>query len=165
MSSLHIMSTVSTIKDLMPEISPLLSKRGQKSQMAMQFKTALFLRLFSLIIAGLVVVPNDGVWEVFLKLRIIRQIIVSPKICHNQIVYVTMSIDEYLEQRQTLFPEQKLRPQHHFLSHCLESILAFGPLVRVWTLLFEVEHSNFKRCCERFQNLKSVSKCCPISTN
>ena len=107
-------------------------------------------RLFPLLIEDLID-TKDSVWEIVLFLKVIVQITVSPKITHEQIAYLIICIEECLEGRATLFPEKKLKPKHHFLSHYPELVLAFGPLVRVCTLCF-------KKCCRWFQNFKHVTK-------
>lgn len=60
--------------------------------------------------------------------------------------------------RQTLFPQQQLLPQHHYLLHYADLTWQFGPLIRFWTMRFESKHKFFEQCLKKSQNFKNVSK-------
>ena len=106
-----------------------------------------FLRFFPTVMFTRIMDTEDPVWELFLKLKDIVEIIVSPTIDSSAVAYLKVLVDEYLEQRLSLFPEKALRPKHHFLSHYPWLILMFGPLIRVWTLRFESKTRFLQKVC------------------
>ncbi|KAK6177817.1 hypothetical protein SNE40_015846 [Patella caerulea] len=117
-----------------------------------------FVRLFSLIIGVYIQDVDDEVWQLYLKLKLIVELICSPTISYGQIAFLQISIDEYLENRIKCFPEHRLRPKHHFIQHYPELILKFGPLIRLWTMRFESKHSYFKECARKLKNYKHLTK-------
>lgn len=117
-----------------------------------------FLRLFSLLIGNFVNDPLDKVWQMYLNLKTIVEILTSTSVTLAQIAFVNVCIEEYLFDRQTLFPGRPLRPKHHFLLHYPELSLAFGPLIHLWTMRFESKHTYFKTCARQLQNFKHLSK-------
>ena len=60
--------------------------------------------------------------------------------------------------RQTLFPKNKLRPKHHYISHYAGLIFEYGPLIKVWTLRFEQKLTFFKRVIRYIKNFINVTK-------
>lgn len=84
------------------------------------------------------------------------ELICSPHINGSQIAILSTAIDEYLENRFTLFPDNRMKPKHHFLKHYPLLILIFGPLIRTWTIKFESKHSYFKKCVRYLHNFKSL---------
>ncbi|KAJ8032477.1 hypothetical protein HOLleu_26011 [Holothuria leucospilota] len=73
-------------------------------------------------------------WQLMINLREIVDLVCSPRILHEQIEYFQDLINLYLSSRQNLFPEQRMEPKHHYLTHYLRLITQFGPLMKVWTL-------------------------------
>lgn len=71
----------------------------------------------------------DGVWQLCLKLSEVVDLICAPKIHTNQVAYLKILIEEYLQLRSTLFPGKLLEAKHHYLVHYPELILHFGPLI------------------------------------
>ncbi|KAG1673610.1 Zinc finger protein ZXDC [Nymphon striatum] len=102
--------------------------------------------------------PADPVWQMFLQLKYIVELVCAPKINEANIAYLAVLIDQYLEDRQTIFENHKLKPKHHYLRHYPYLILQFGPLIHVWTMRFESKHAYFKRCVRYLQNFKNLSK-------
>lgn len=95
-------------------------------------------------------------WEMILLLREICMIIFAFSISSDQIAILKSLIAEYLEARQNLFPQQKLKPKHHYLQHYPHLIRIFGPLRHTWTLRFESKHGYFKKCVKHCSNFKNV---------
>lgn len=114
------------------------------------------IRLLPIILFDVIRYEEDKVWQLFLLLHDIVEIVCAPKIKDSDIAYLAVLIDEYLEDRLSCFPNEKLRPKHHFLKHYPKLILQFGPLIRLWTLRFESKHCYFKRCVKSAQNFKNV---------
>lgn len=56
-------------------------------------------------------------WEFILILRQICNLVMSFQISFDQIALLKNLIQEYLEERNTLFENDSLKPKHHFLMH------------------------------------------------
>ncbi|CAM4612737.1 unnamed protein product [Leuciscus chuanchicus] len=48
--------------------------------------------------------------------------------------YFCRYCDDYIYFRRQRFPDQPLKPKHHYLLHHPQLITEFGPLIRLWTL-------------------------------
>lgn len=79
----------------------------------------------------------------------------APAISNGQIAYLRVLIDEYLHCRIQNFPDNPLKPKHHYVSHYPELIFQFGPLIRLWTLRFVSKHTYFKQCMRKLRNFKN----------
>lgn len=132
-------------------------KEGAKKLSGNAVANWVFVRMFPLYVCPLVDV-EDPVWELYLLLKTIIELVCSPKLSVIQISVMQDVIGEYLEARKTLFPDTPLRPKHHYLAHYPKLTVEFGPLVRTWTLRFESKHTFFKRVMRRLQNFKNPSK-------
>ena len=98
---------------------------------------------------------EDSVWQLLLLLRTVVSYVTAPFCSFSDIAVLKLHIEEYLTDRHNLFPDEKLKPKHHFLLHYPYLILNFGPLSKVWTLRFESKHSFFKRCTRSSQNYRN----------
>ena len=114
------------------------------------------IRLLPVILSDLIKDAGDPYWQLFLLLHDIVELVCAPKITDSDIAYLAVLIDEYLGDRVSCFPSEKLKPKHHFLKHYPKLILEFGPLIRLWTLRFESKHCYFKRCVRSAQNFKNI---------
>lgn len=74
------------------------------------------LRFLPVIIANKVN-TSDPVWNLILQLRDITEYTTAPKLSPGQVICMKSLIDEYLEDRKTIFPNENLKPKHHFLHH------------------------------------------------
>jgi len=115
-----------------------------------------FLRVVPLLIYDLVDTSN-AVYQALLLLRVVVELVMAPAISVGQVAYMKVIIEDYLEKRQKLFPEVKLRPKHHYMSHYASQTMSFGLLVRLWTLRFESKHQYFKRCIRNSRNFINVT--------
>ncbi|KAL0152015.1 hypothetical protein M9458_052681, partial [Cirrhinus mrigala] len=96
------------------------------------------LRVLPLLVGDRIKNPSEsGVWKLILLLREIVAHVCSPAITPDQVAYLGVLIEEYIQFRVELFPEVSLKPKHHYLSHYPELIVQFGPLIRLWSLRFE----------------------------
>lgn len=107
------------------------------------------LRLLPIIIGEKITDTEDPVWQLTVQLKELVELICAPTISVPQVALLSVLIGDYLEGRKELFPSQKLKPKHHYLTHYPALILKFGPLIRLWTMRFESKHSYFKRCVRR----------------
>ena len=115
------------------------------------------LRLFSLIIFGLVKDPKDKVWKLYLTLKDIVDLVCAYEISHQQLTYLDALCQDYVDRRKKHFPCVKLRPKHHFMMHYAALTMQFGPLIRLWTLRMESKHSYFKRCTRVTRCFKNIT--------
>lgn len=115
-----------------------------------------FLRFLPLIIGDRVQDPQDDVWQLTLQLKDIVDFTCAQSISRSQVAYLDALIQEYMDSRETLFPETNLRPKHHYLRHYPGLMLNFGPLIKVWAMRFESKHSYFKRCARQLKNFKNL---------
>jgi hypothetical protein len=115
-----------------------------------------FLRILPLLIADKVE-WNDAVYQALQLLRLCVEFVMAPALSYGQVAYMKVLIDDYIERRQTLFPETRLRPKHHYLTHYASLTMKFGPLIRLWTLRFENKHQYFKRCVRNSHNFINVT--------
>lgn len=101
---------------------------------------------------------DDDVYRLLIQLRDLVQFVVAPSLSPGQVAYMKVLIEEYIEQRHSLFSNIPLRPKHHYLLHYASLTLQFGPLIKVWTLRFESKHQYFKRCVRNCHNFINVPK-------
>ncbi len=119
-------------------------------------QTWVFLRFLPILIGNEIVDTGDKIWALVLLLREIVELICSPKISMRQIAIMKDRTEEYLQSRFTEFPNEPLKPKHHFISHYPELTIKCGPLIRLMTLRFESKHSFFKRCARSSQNFINI---------
>ncbi|KAL2083090.1 hypothetical protein ACEWY4_020863 [Coilia grayii] len=123
------------------------------------------LRMLPALIGDKIKNPGDNkVWQLVLQLREVVDLICAPAISNGQIAYLRVLIDEYLHYRVQTFPDNPLKPKHHYVSHYPELIIQFGPLIRLWTLRFESKHTYFKHeeikeiICKTLPNLSQETQ-------
>jgi len=95
-------------------------------------------------------------WEMLLCLRRVMLILLSFKLSVSQIEILNNLIIEYMYLRQKLFPEEPMKPKHHYLLHYPYLIKIFGPIRQLWTLRFESKHQYFKRVIKHSSCFKNV---------
>ncbi|XP_028982625.1 uncharacterized protein LOC114841705 [Diachasma alloeum] len=116
-----------------------------------------FIRLLPLVIIDKIKEPQDPVWQTFLLLSELVDIVCSPQVNKSYIPYLREIIHKYLVGRTRLFPHIKLRPKHHYLTHYADLMLIFGPLILVWTMRFESKHPFFKDVARKTRNFINVT--------
>lgn len=114
------------------------------------------LRMLPIIIGDRIADIDNPVWNLFLLLKRIVELICAPRISENQVAEMKDLIDDYLADRMNIFPENTPRPKHHYLAHYPHLVLQFGSLIRLWTLRFESKHSYFKECARKLHNFRNV---------
>lgn len=142
--------------DSLDKPAPFVAKAKKISGHAAQ--NWVFLRMFSLFVQCFVQDTENGVWQMYLTLKAIVEILCSKRITMSQVAVVKLYIEEYIHDRQCFFSDQTLKPKHHFLLHYPQLILAFGPVIHLWTMRIESKHSYFKRCARQLKNLKHLAK-------
>ncbi|XP_066585526.1 uncharacterized protein [Prorops nasuta] len=102
-----------------------------------------FLNSFNLIIRHKIP-ESDKIWNLYLTLKSITNIVFSLNITENTHLYLAVLIEEYLTLLNTFFPNC-LKPKHHFLVHYPRCMKQFGPLGKISCLRFEGKHKDGKR--------------------
>ncbi|CAL9691333.1 unnamed protein product [Knipowitschia caucasica] len=102
------------------------------------------LRMMPLMI-GDKVPEDDPAWEVLMTLRDVVELVMAPLHTDESIGYMESKISEHRYRFLKVFPEEKVRPKHHFLEHYPWLTTVYGPLVNFWTMRFEAKHRFFKR--------------------
>lgn len=105
---------------------------------------------FALINCG-VSVFNDKCWQMILCLRQKIMILESFKLSIGQVALLQSLIKEYIYLRAQNFPDEKLKPKHHFLMHYAYFIRQFRCFCYVRTLRFESKHQYFKELIRRMK--------------
>jgi hypothetical protein len=116
-----------------------------------------FLRFLPLYIGDKITETDDRVWQLLLLLRNVVSIICKKSLNTDDIINMNDQIQEYLEERYSCFPNEKLKPKHHFISHYPQLSMQCGPLIHLWTLRFESKHGYFKNCARSTKNFKNIT--------
>lgn len=101
----------------------------------------IFVKNFSLIVGDLID-KEDSVWEMFLLLHDICEIVSLRTV---NIHYANL-IKHLIANHHILYMNHcgDLKPKHHFLTHYADMMLKFGPLYQISSIRFEAKHKNFK---------------------
>ena len=105
---------------------------------------------------------DDSVWQFYLLLRGIVDIILTPVVSDADLNILTVTISEYLDTRKCLFPEHNPKNKHHHLVHYPSLIQKVGPLCKLWCMRFESKHQRAKKLVHIGGNFKNVPKSCAI---
>jgi uncharacterized C2H2 Zn-finger protein len=119
-------------------------------------KLELFLLLPRLI--GHVVVTGDRTWAVYLLLREICDIILSPAVDKDNLNHLEELISLFLQTFVAAFPLKKLTPKFHFLIHYPRLMKQFGPLRNFWCMRFEGKHQYFKKVAAISNSFVNIAK-------
>lgn len=57
-----------------------------------------------------------------------------------------------------LYPDRRLIPKHHFMTHYPTMLIQFGPLSKLWCMRFEAKHNPLKRQAHAVCNFRNISK-------
>lgn len=103
-------------------------------------------------------VPSDNaVWQLYLLLREIVDIVMSHKIPVAHIAYLQRKIHFFCLDFKALFPSVSLPCKMHYLIHYPSHIEKFGPLSLLWAMRFEAKHQYFKDIARKIRNWKNLS--------
>lgn len=109
------------------------------------------------LIIGDLVDTSDSVWQLFLILREIVDLILADQISKGGIDLLSTLITEYCSTYQILF-SKNLKPKHHHLLHYPLVIEKIGPLKHYWSMAFEAKHKFFKTAAHVSCNFKNLAK-------
>lgn len=115
-----------------------------------------FTRYLGLII-GDFIPRNEPVWELYILLRLILDLVTSPvlqKECSELLqTLVAEHHDLYLK-----FSKYDLKPKYHYMVHYHEMMKKFGPLLSVWSMRFEAKHRISKISANTSSNRRNICK-------
>ena len=120
-----------------------------------------FLRFFGLIVADLVKDKSDQVWQLYLCLKRISELVCAPVIHESQVTYLDTLIEDYLYDLARLDPKKvkiNFICKHHYLRHYPALIMVYGPLCHLWTLNFEAKHSWMRQVALTSKNFIHVTQ-------
>lgn len=104
-------------------------------------------------------VPSDNaVWQLYLLLREIVDIVISHKIPVAYVAYLQRKIHFFSLDFKALFPSAKIPCKMHYLIHYPSHIQKFGPLSLLWAMRFESKHQYFKDIARKIRNWKNLSR-------
>ena len=122
-------------------------------------QTFCLMRIMALAVGDLVP-EDDAIWQFYLTLRQIMDIVLSPSISEMQVQALSVLVSEYLECHLTLFPCHTLKNKHHHLIHFPSLIRKIGPLIRYSCMRFESKHQRSKKLLHIAGNFKNALKSC-----
>ena len=98
---------------------------------------------------------NAEVWELYLILAKICDIVLAPAISQSWISYLDGLVHDFYSLLLRLAPD-KVIPKCHFLLHYPRQLLEFGPLRSMWCMRFEAYHQKIKKVVRRSHNFKNI---------
>lgn len=105
-------------------------------------ETLTLLRFLGLIIGDLIKNFDDDHWKLFILLRKITDIILSPRVTSDYVDELKILVKKLL----SLYIKEvgELKPKFHYLTHYARFLMINGPLVNFWTIRFESRHRALK---------------------
>ncbi|XP_031329088.1 uncharacterized protein LOC116160090 [Photinus pyralis] len=108
------------------------------------------------LLVGHEVPREDQVWKLYLSLRQVVEILLSPILLNGTALYLQTLVDElneiYLEVTKT-----KLKPKFHNLVHYHSAISKYGPVVHLWSMRFEAKHRLSKMAARASSNRINIT--------
>lgn len=101
-----------------------------------------FTLYFSLLV-GNIIPHDDPVWNYYLTLREILDILLQKELSSSAICYLDTLIQEHHSLYITLF-NRHLKPKHHHLLHYKRALINTGPLCHNWAMRFESKNYQTK---------------------
>lgn len=100
------------------------------------------LRYFGLIIGKVIDDYEDPHWQLYLYLRQILDIVMSPRVIPAYVI----ELDDLVEKLNSTYIKLygKLKPKFHLMIHYGQFLLVNGPLVFYWSMRFESRHRQLK---------------------
>lgn len=109
------------------------------------------------VIVGDVVPEGDDVWQFYLVLRQILDIILASSITDSELKLLKLLVTEHHQLYVQLFGES-LKPKHHFMVHYAHATQIIGPLRWVWGMRFESKHGQAKKTAHVICNFRNICR-------
>ncbi|KAJ8673559.1 hypothetical protein QAD02_004821 [Eretmocerus hayati] len=135
--TLHISNAIPLIKE-----NHLTAKRKLKMSAAEMIN---FSRYFGLLVAdkmGEEANETSEAWSLYILLRKIIDILLSPRIVHGHLMKLEYLIPEFLSSYIALYGE--LHFKFHTLVHIIRMLKKYGPLIYYWAMRLEAKHRELK---------------------
>lgn len=114
-----------------------------------------FVHFFSIMV-GEFVPENDEVWQFYLTLVKIIDMLLSYKFTESKIEYLKQLIHQHNSMYIRLFNDT-LKPKHHFLTHYPTIIRYAGPPRHYWCFRFEGKHKELKAYARATSSRKNIT--------
>ena len=108
-------------------------------------------------ILGQCIEQGDEVWEAYLLLRDVTDLLFAPSVNKSMLSHLNDLIVQFLQHYVSLFGERSITPKHHFMIHYPRLIAMFGPLRLLWCMRFEAKHQYFKSVVSALGNFVNVT--------
>ena len=106
---------------------------------------------------GDIIVEDDEVWEWFLLLRKLADILLCSKLCVGMQVKLINTIESYSNLRTELFPSETFKIKHHLIDkHYANSVQKVGPFRQVSCMHMKAKHRVLKSYMTNSRNCKNV---------
>lgn len=115
-----------------------------------------FVRYFGLFI-GDFVPRNDPVWNLYILLRQILDLLISGSLQKGCSEYLQTLIAEH-HDLYLKYSNLDLKPKFHFMLHYHTLLNKFGPLISLWSMRFEAKHRISKISANTSSNRRNICK-------
>lgn len=112
-----------------------------------------FSRYLGLLI-GDYIPENLPLWEIWITLRQIIDIVTAPIVHDNEHKLLKVLIEEHNKLYLKFF--KALKPKHHHLTHYPNVLKQSGPLVNLWSMRYEQRHRQSKMTSNVSCNFKNM---------
>ena len=112
-------------------------------------------RLLPVILSDVVEVFED-IWELYLLLSEIMELVFAPRIERFMLSHLNSLIEKFYSLFASRAPEY-ITPKFHYLLHYPRLILQYGPLQNLWCMRFESFHRKLKKVAKQCPNFKNVA--------
>ena len=128
----------------------------EKGDLGMSASEMLNLVKYFSIIIGDLVPRENSIWEYYLVLNEILDIVMRKKISANTVSY----LENLISRHHFLYIKEfgSLKPKTHNMLHYSECIKKFGPLGHNWSMRFEAMHYKAKLYAQAVRSRVNVSK-------
>ncbi|XP_022160294.1 uncharacterized protein LOC111026502 [Myzus persicae] len=114
----------------------------------------ILVRYFGLIIGDLIPI-EEPVWILFITLRKVLDIMLSPALEEGSI-YLLKTLIAELNDLYLKYSNNCLKPKFHFLVHYPSMIKKFGPVSHIWAMRYEAKHRILKICARSSFNRRNL---------
>ncbi|CAI6369501.1 unnamed protein product [Macrosiphum euphorbiae] len=103
-------------------------------------------------------VPRDEtVWELYILLRKILDLLTSPLLQKECCVLLQTLVAEH-HDLYIKFSKFELKPKYHYMVHYHTMMEKFGPLISLWSMRFEAKHRISKISANTSSNRRNICK-------
>ena len=146
--TVSLVANVSPNKSLMIGYSHLTSQKISLQQLIHESASQMITLLHFLpLIIGDKIPSDNEYWHNFLLIKICG-LAMSPVFTHDNAAYLSLLVGKKFKLFTKLFPTTRLIPKQHYMIHCAQQIVNFGPLVQAWCMRQEAKLS-FIKCVSR----------------